>query len=111
MNPLLSIFIVNILFLLVVSAIGFGIGIGVSFKCKQINFMQYSFKNTKKVNLFYFLSKAKKLYGDHCRIDSDCSSRLNYECQSGVCNCTSTTFYKSASEGCGWFLFFLFKKD
>ena len=40
MNPLLSIFIVNILFLLIVSAIGFGIGIGVSIKCKQIYFIQ-----------------------------------------------------------------------
>jgi hypothetical protein len=55
-----------------------------------------------KVNLFDLLLKAKKLYGDHCKIDSDCSSKLNYECQSGVCNCTSTTFYKSASDGCGW---------
>jgi hypothetical protein len=62
------------------------------------NFVVILIINLKLILNFF---EAKKLYGDHCQVDSDCSSKLNYECQNGVCNCTSTSYYESASEGCG----------
>jgi hypothetical protein len=42
-----------------------------------------------------------KMYGDHCKFDEDCATDMNYICQNGKCDCTSTTFFLSASSGCG----------
>ena len=51
--------------------------------------------------MIYFNSINAKLYGDHCVYDGDCALGMNYICQHGVCNCTSTTYYHLASDGCG----------
>ena len=51
--------------------------------------------------MLFFNTISVKLYGDHCVYDSDCALDMNYICQNGVCGCTSTTYYKSAREGCG----------
>ena len=104
MNPLLCLIITNTLFLLVLSAIGFAIGIGTSLKCNLkivfINISKILPKNiTKKYHLINL--KAIKHYGDHCKTDFECSSKFNYKCQNGVCSCSSETFYKSEIEGCG----------
>ena len=48
-----------------------------------------------------FNSVTIKLYGDHCVYDRDCALDMNYICQNGKCECTSTTYLKSASSGCG----------
>ena len=48
-----------------------------------------------------FNSITIKLYGDHCVYDSDCALDMNYICQNGLCGCTSTTYFKSAKDGCG----------
>ena len=41
-----------------------------------------------------------KFYGVHCNYDSDCATDMNYLCQDGICNCSFTTYYESASLGC-----------
>ncbi len=56
----------------------------------------------------YFNSITIKLYGDHCVYDSDCALDMNYICQNGVCNCTSTSYYNSARLGCGKVRIFYF---
>jgi len=48
-----------------------------------------------------------KMYGDHCVDDKDCTIDMNYICQNGKCGCTSTTFFLSASDGCGALFKFL----
>ena len=61
-----------------------------------------------------FNSVTIKMYADHCRYDSDCATDMNYVCQVGKCACTSTSFYLSASDGCGMNTFktnFIFKNN
>ena len=42
-----------------------------------------------------------KMYRDHCSYDDECATDMNYICQSGKCDCSSDTYYLSASYGCG----------
>ncbi|RNA02211.1 prion-like-(Q N-rich) domain-bearing 25, partial [Brachionus plicatilis] len=74
-NPLFCALISNISILLLVIGIGFYAGI--------ISSLNY-----------------KKLYGDHCSVDSDCETGLNLRCQNGNCNCTTTTFYNQSLMVC-----------
>ena len=87
----------NVILIFTFIAIGDGMTLSGSINCKKKIVLHWNLctNDTFKIN------KAKQLYGDHCQVDSDCSSKLNYECQNGVCNCTSTSYYESASEGCG----------
>lgn len=89
MRPKVAFFLLNITLLGFLCAIGFAIGM-------------------------LFTTSSNRLYGEHCYSHKDCVSNQNLICTSlngkGVCNCTSTTYFKSLANGCGkFFYFFLFK--
>ncbi|CAF0905651.1 unnamed protein product [Brachionus calyciflorus] len=42
----------------------------------------------------------KRIYGQHCKIDSDCDSSLGLLCQNDFCNCSSSTFYNTTKMLC-----------
>ena len=68
---------INILALLALAAIGFGIGM-------------------------IFSTNSNRLYGEHCYWDSDCVKSMNMVCSNNkICECPSTAYYKSLSTGCG----------
>lgn len=75
-RPIKTLIISNVCMLLILAAIGFGLGM-------------------------IFSANTDKLYGDHCAQDIDCKANMNYVCNSGKCDCVSDTFYESASKGCG----------
>jgi len=74
-HPCFCALIVNLLILIVLAAIVFGIGTG--------------------LDPYY-----KRIYGQHCKIDSDCDSSLGLLCQNDLCNCSSSTFYNSTKMFC-----------
>ena len=57
--------------------------------------------------LLFGLNSAKT-YGNHCKKDYDCGTNMNLICENGFCNCTSTSYYKSASYACGNLSAYLF---
>ena len=70
---------------------GIGSNVVIIFIITTIGFGWMSLFNTVSI----------KMYADHCVYDNDCATDMNYICQNGKCGCTSTTFYLSASSGCG----------
>ena len=85
MRPRVAFFLLNITLLGFLCAIGFAIGM-------------------------LFTTSSNRLYGEHCYSLKDCVSNQNLICTSlngkgGICNCTSTTYFKSLANGCGKFLF------
>ena len=75
-RPIKTFIIANACMLLVLAALGFGIGM-------------------------LFSINTDKLYGDHCTINEDCKANMNYVCNYGRCDCKIDTFYESPSKGCG----------
>ena len=48
-----------------------------------------------------FTSNSARIYGEHCKTDSDCVKNMNYVCSNGLCNCTTTTYYIGLQSPCG----------
>ena len=72
MSPFLFGFLSNVVAILALAAIGYGI--------------------------FYSVNiQQSKLYGDHCKSDDDCQANKNLICQSGKCMCSQNTYYDSSS--------------
>ena len=72
MEPWLFCFLINIVAILMLAAIGFVV--------------------------FYTINTQKsKMYGEHCNYDNDCVAGKSLNCQNGVCMCSSTTYYDSIS--------------
>jgi hypothetical protein len=75
-RPIITFIITNVCALLILAAIGFGLGM-------------------------IFSANTDKLYGDHCTQDEECKAKMNYVCNLGKCECNTDTYYESASNGCG----------
>lgn len=72
MEPWLFALLTNLVLILALAAIGYGI-------------------------IYSTNGKQSRLYGEYCKSDSDCKSSKNLVCQSGKCLCSSTTYFDSSS--------------
>ncbi len=94
MKPWLFILSVNIISLIMLMAIGFGIltGIGTACQWKRLNLIYKWFVNIF-VLFFKPLKKDSKLYGDYCLTNNDCASSGNFICDKNRCSCSTTNWY------------------
>ena len=81
LSPCSFALLINLLALLALAAIGFGIGM-------------------------IFSTRSTRLYGEHCTSDADCIQSMNMVCSNNkMCECPSTAYYKSLAIGCGKHIF------
>jgi hypothetical protein len=53
-----------------------------------------------KIGMAISENYSSKLYGEHCKKDSECMSGMNYVCSQGVCKCSSDYLFTSPDKPC-----------